>query len=140
MAAFDVDSLPPVEYLVMDVLAARARLGETYWTFPSRLRPAMRSLADRGLLWWKSGNVPHTIQAFLTEEGRSAVLYEGYTDPVAAERQRLTAQFAEQIRTAELMASSGERREAIRKVFAPLLGESQLAERGKDASDGPAQA
>jgi hypothetical protein len=123
--AVDVDSLPPTEYLVMDVLAARARLGETYWTFPSRLRPAMRSLADRGLLWWQPGNVPHTIQAFLTGEGRAAVLYEGYTDPVAAERKRLTAQFAEQIRIAELMASSGERQQAIRKVFAPLLSEGE---------------
>lgn len=123
MAAFDVDSLPPVEYLVMDVLAARARLGETYWTFPSRLRPAMRSLASRGLLWWQPGNVPRTVKAFLTEEGRAAVLYEGYTDPVAAERQRLTAAFAEQIRIAELMAASNERQQAIRKVFAPLLAE-----------------
>lgn len=92
MAPVDIDSLPPVEYLVMDVLAARARLGETCWTFPSRLRPAMRSLADRGLLWWQPGNLPHTIRAFLTGEGRGAVLYEGYTDPVMTARRAIAEQ------------------------------------------------
>ena len=43
MPAADIDGLPPTQYLVMGVLAARARLGEPYWTFPSRLRPTMRA-------------------------------------------------------------------------------------------------
>lgn len=95
MAAVDVDSLPPTEYLIMDALAARARLGETHWTFPSRLRAAMVSLADRDLLWWQRGPTPRTIQAFLTGEGRAAVLYENYKDPCTAEIERLHARVAE---------------------------------------------
>ena len=34
--AEDTDSLPPTQYLVLDVLAARYRLGENAWTFPAR--------------------------------------------------------------------------------------------------------
>jgi hypothetical protein len=77
----DVDSLPPVQYLILDVLAARTRLGETHWTFPSRLRPALQALAGKGLVWWKNGTAERTCQAFLTDAGREAVLMDGYAVP-----------------------------------------------------------
>lgn len=40
-----VDGLPAAEYLVMETLAARHRLGEHFWTFPTRLRRVLKSLA-----------------------------------------------------------------------------------------------
>ena len=43
VADVDTDSLPPTQYLVLEVLAARARLGEACWTFPSRLKPALNA-------------------------------------------------------------------------------------------------
>jgi len=66
--------LTPTEELMMDVLAARHRLGETLWTFSSRLTPAAKKLGARGLAHWKSGVVEKTIQVWLTEEGKKAWL------------------------------------------------------------------
>jgi hypothetical protein len=85
----DTDSLPPTQYLVMDVLAARARLGEQMWTFPSSLRPVLNALQERGLLWWKSGVVEKTCQAFLTDAGREMVLFERYEVPAICDFQDL---------------------------------------------------
>ena len=80
-AAVDVDTLPPTQYLVMEVLAARTRLGETIWPFPDRLRPALTALADAGLLSRLDGNVPHTCRAYLTDAGRRAALSDIYRPP-----------------------------------------------------------
>jgi hypothetical protein len=79
----------------MEVLAARARFGETCWPFPDRLRPALAALADLGLLWWQGGNVPHTCRASLTDAGRSAVLSSAYQSPGEAERDELRQKIAE---------------------------------------------
>lgn len=79
---FDTYTLPPTQSLVLEVLAARARLGETCWTFSTRHRPALEALTKRGLLWWKSGVMPRTCVAFLTDAGREAVFGKDYTPPV----------------------------------------------------------
>lgn len=81
------DALPPVQYLVMETLAARARLGERYWTFPTRLRPALNALEARGWIWVRSAPTPH-LQAWLTDAGRSVALWDGYVS--AADRDRAT--------------------------------------------------
>jgi hypothetical protein len=92
-APIDTDALPPTQYLVMEVLSARARLGETCWPFPDRLRPALTALADLGLLRWQPGNVPHTCRTFLTDAGRRAALDDAYQPPadrkIEAERERI---------------------------------------------------
>jgi hypothetical protein len=76
-----VDNLPPTQQLALEVLAARARLGENAWTFPSRLRPILRALAQADLIWWKHATIPHHCLAGLTEAGREAVLSAGYMVP-----------------------------------------------------------
>lgn len=80
----DVDSLPPTEYLALEALAARHRLGEQSWTFPAqpRIVAAVHALARRGLVDVKSGVAPKTILAWLTDAGRSAALREGYEPPI----------------------------------------------------------
>jgi hypothetical protein len=65
--------------MVLDVLAARWRLGEHAWTFPAKLRPALRALEDRHLVWWKVGVEEGTCLAVLTEKGRALVLLESYS-------------------------------------------------------------
>jgi|SRR5581483_498203 len=75
------DSLPPVQYLIMETLAARYRLGEPFWTFPKRLRPALDALQERGLLWWQSAVTPGDLRAHLTDAGRGAATYESYQTP-----------------------------------------------------------
>lgn len=77
----DTDTLPPTQYLILEVLAARHRTGEVLWTFPSHLRPHMKKLAEAGMLGWKSGIVEKTVRAWLTDAGRAAVLLDGYEPP-----------------------------------------------------------
>lgn len=76
-----VDDLPPTQYLIMEVLAARHRTGEHTWTFPTRLRPHLRHLATAGLIDWKAGTVHGTALAWLTDTGRSQALGADYTPP-----------------------------------------------------------
>ena len=83
-AEFDTYSLPPTQALVIEVLAARARLGENHWTFPARCRLALEALEDRGLVYWKAGNVERTCLAWLTEPGRAAALSYAYKTPAVA--------------------------------------------------------
>lgn len=64
-----LDGLTPTEYLVLDVMVARYRLGDDSWTFPTTFRPALERLEQRGYLNYKSGVVQHTQHAWLTEEG-----------------------------------------------------------------------
>lgn len=77
----DVDALPPTQYLMLDVLAARWRVGERLWTFPSGLTQVARALDRLGLVAWKSSTVQGTIMVWLTEAGRDAVLDPNYVLP-----------------------------------------------------------
>ena len=81
MTIKDTDELPPVCYLIMEVLAARYRTGEHTWTFPSKLRWHLLVLADAGLIGYKSGVAPRTYLAWLTDKGRQAALSPTYTVP-----------------------------------------------------------
>jgi hypothetical protein len=80
-APIDTDALPPTWYLILEVLAARWRLGEDHWTFPTRMLPALRKLAARDLIWWQYATVPRLAFAGLTPAGRDAVLLDTYTPP-----------------------------------------------------------
>jgi hypothetical protein len=75
------DDLPPAQYLVMEVLAARARTGDDLWPFPSNLSTALRSLEDAGLVTVMHGSVPRSLRARLTEAGRIHSLEPGYVPP-----------------------------------------------------------
>lgn len=74
--------LTPTEDLVLEVLAARHRLGETLWTFESRHAPAARRLEAKGLVNVIHGVVENTIRLSLTEQGKAACLSDDYTAPV----------------------------------------------------------
>lgn len=78
---FNVDLLAPTQYLVMEVLAARARLGETLWTFPSNVSDAIQSLERKGLVQPMHGIEPKTVRASLTEAGKAAALSATYSAP-----------------------------------------------------------
>lgn len=74
-----LDGLTPTEYLVLDVMVARWRLGDDSWTFPTTFRPALDRLEQRGYLNYKSGVVYQTLHAWLTDEGaRFAKLDQPY--------------------------------------------------------------
>lgn len=109
------ESVPPTQYLVMESLVARWRLGEAFWTFPSSLRPALRALAERGLVRHKSGFTEHTERAWLTDAGLLAWLGDDYEPPLSKAVQwycgfgtrTLIRRFAEAERAHEELSHSG---------------------------------
>jgi hypothetical protein len=75
------DDLPPTQYLVMEVLAARHRTGEPYWTFPSSLRNTLDALVRAGLIDALDSPVALSLRARLTEAGRKHSLKPDYVPP-----------------------------------------------------------
>ena len=76
------EKLSPTQYLILEVLAARHRAGEPFWTFPSKLAVPLRSLEDAGLISVMHGVVPNTLRARLTERGEDETLSLNYQQPV----------------------------------------------------------
>lgn len=76
------DDLPPTQYLIMEVLAARARTGEQLWTFPSNLRHALDALVRAGLIDVLNSPAPASLRARLTTAGRKHSLKPDYVTPV----------------------------------------------------------
>jgi hypothetical protein len=87
----DVDTLPPTQLLILEVLAARHRLGEHVWPFPTSVAPAVAALNRAGLVDQLNGNQPHTVRAQLTDKGRAAVLFGDYVSPLHTPTERIRA-------------------------------------------------
>lgn len=79
--AVDVDGLPPTQYLIVEVLAARWRTGEATWPFPTRLRPQLCELSNAGLITWEYAREPGMVRARFTDAGRAAALTATYEAP-----------------------------------------------------------
>lgn len=61
------DDLTPTEYLVLDVLSARRRLGESLWTFPRHTRRTLRTLEAKGYIGFKESGPSGDPQAWFNE-------------------------------------------------------------------------
>lgn len=77
------DDLTPTEDLLMEVLAARYRLGESMWTFDKRHAKSLARLADRDLVRTMHGIVEKTVRTSLTQKGIDAYIDERYVPPIA---------------------------------------------------------
>lgn len=75
------DYLTPSENLIMEVLVARARLGEMLWTFDSNVRHHLASLEEKGAVMVLNGIVPKTVRAGLSDEAVLALLSFDYSPP-----------------------------------------------------------
>lgn len=84
MTPVSESSLTPTEYLVGELLAARLRLGERWWTLRNDTKPAAVKLERAGLVDIKSGIVEHTYQARLTPDGELQFLSLTYVPPALA--------------------------------------------------------
>ena len=73
-----IDAMPVTQYLIMDTLAARWRLGEEFWTFPRKVMPMLRKLSDEGWVHWQGGVNQGTVVASLTHRGMKATLTPSY--------------------------------------------------------------
>ncbi len=70
--------LTPAEDLLIEVLIARHRLGEPFWTFDYCQRPVLKRLEAKGLVTTKAAPPPH-IQARLTLTAVRAFMSNPYT-------------------------------------------------------------
>lgn len=77
------DDITPTEYLVMEVLAARHRIGEYHWTFPPFLLSALRKLEKRNLIGFQSGVIEKTFVAWMSDLGKRTWLSTSYSAPPA---------------------------------------------------------
>jgi hypothetical protein len=123
--------LTPTAELIGDVLAARYRLGENIWTFSTQTLPACRDLKAQDLIGTKSGIVPNTYQAWLTEAGKERFLDKGYGKGLAerqgvstseAERDRFVRNSEKSIERALVASSQGDFETQLRlaEVYATL--------------------
>jgi hypothetical protein len=77
--------LTPTARLILEVLAARHRLGESHWTFDSVNAKTLGSLEAAGLVSLLSTQVQGTTRARLTEAGKEQALDAAYVTPVTME-------------------------------------------------------
>lgn len=135
--------LPPTQYLIMEVLAARVRTGEQLWTFPSSLAVPLRALEARGLISVMHGVAPGSLRARLTELGRAETLKDDYVTPLA---QKVLEAVEEGMRSAaELLTAAGSAKGtehglgvayAIPKVKAHVRGALGIRASGSNSSGG----
>jgi hypothetical protein len=93
----DVDKLPPAQLMVLEVLAARTRLGHWRWPFDARLRRQLDALHGLGLI-----QIWNDTEAELTEAGWAAVMIGTYEPPdVLRQRDVAQVQLARIVRAAE---------------------------------------
>lgn len=133
-----MSDLTPTEDLILEVLAARVRCGESCWVFEQRHRPALRSLETKGLITFGVDPTGTALRAFLTETGRAECLTEGYTEPVTRLREQLAentrlleltqdARRGEATRNARLQAENHQLRDQLNVAVAHLGGVSDPA-------------
>lgn len=93
----EAPDLTPTEELLMEVLSARIRLGEPWWTFDIKHLRTIRSLTTKGLVSWDYGSVEHSVEVVLTREGRDLFLDEKYRPPL---EKQLRKKIADTVRLA----------------------------------------
>lgn len=67
--------------MIMEILAARHRLGETIWPFNSKLYKHGVALEEKGYIIMASGNVDDTFRASLTQKGKDKYVSSLYVPP-----------------------------------------------------------
>jgi hypothetical protein len=73
------DDLSPTQQLILEVLAARFRLGDKLWPFDTRNKHQANLLEEYGLIQVHTGNVERTFRASLTAAGQKLLLDPTYT-------------------------------------------------------------
>jgi hypothetical protein len=77
------EDLTPVQYLLMECVASRIRMGEHIWTFPKKsgLTAHLKILEKADLIGWKY-NTYNDLMVWLTTKGRKMFLTSDYIPPV----------------------------------------------------------
>lgn len=99
--------------LLLEVLAARTRLGEPCWTFPSQARPQLRALQSAGLVQILRGHDTGDVVATLSDDGRHRQLPQDYQTPTQRMQERLEQ---ERAATAQVWAMLREEQQTSRAL------------------------
>lgn len=84
--------LTPTQDLLLEVLIARYRLGESYWTFDSRHKKMLEALASLGLVTVMHGIVENSVRASLTAQSIGKYIEESkYVSPLQEQIDTLEA-------------------------------------------------
>lgn len=89
--------LTPTQCLILDVLAARHRLGETLWTFSTDDKRALDGLEAIGLVHVMRGVAPRSVRARFTDAGVKRMRKEagGYISPLEKQLKLVQGQLKE---------------------------------------------
>lgn len=74
--------MTPAQHLAMEVLAARHRLGEPFWTFQILHEPVLRELEEDDLVFVMHGIAEGSVRAGLTDKGKQLFLSADYVPPI----------------------------------------------------------
>ena len=72
----------PTEDLLMEILAARYRLGEHLWTFDLRHKKPLERLEAKGLVTVLHGIVDQSLRASMTQAGIDTYVSKTYESPL----------------------------------------------------------
>lgn len=75
-------SFSPTEELILEVLAARYRLGENNWSFHKRFKSKIDFLAQRGYVNYKASSVENFLLVSFTDKGKEECLHYDYNPPI----------------------------------------------------------
>lgn len=79
--AEDIEKLPPMQGLILEVLVARRRLGETWWPFDAKITPQLHTLANKGMIEVRDGVFEHTRVAKITDATFAMCTESDYKPP-----------------------------------------------------------
>lgn len=113
--------MTPTQNLIVEVLAARYRAGDSLFTFDTGTLKAAEDLATKGVINVLHGVTPKTYRASLTSDGRFAALepgYQSYRDLMLADRAAQIEVFTRVNQMhAERAARDAERGAMLKKTF-----------------------
>jgi hypothetical protein len=78
----DSHDLPPTQMLLLELLAARYRLGHDGWNIHTKAQKAVEQLEAKGLVTWKHWTIAGSMLVWLTEEGKKASMSDSYISPL----------------------------------------------------------
>lgn len=91
-------SLPKLtapQELMVDLLLARARLGEPFWHVSTKLTRTYHELSAKGYVSILSGHVENTVRLMLTAEAKKELLTTSYASPIERQAAEKIAAYLE---------------------------------------------
>lgn len=83
---YDEYDFTPTQALILEVLTARYRLGNTSWSLESKVNKSLMGLQEKGFVDFKSASVENASLVWLTDAGVALMFSNKYRSPVEFSR------------------------------------------------------